>query len=68
MFLDPSESKTLIQKTGIYLTILFDVLRGEKAKCSKSILDDDCNETIVICVDQLTRIVNGAKETVATSI
>lgn len=66
--LNPLKSKTLIQKTGIDLAILFNVFRREKAKCAESILNDDCNEAIVICVDQLTGIIDCAKETVTTSI
>ena len=66
--LNPLKSKTLIQKTGIELAIPFNVFRREKAECAESVLDDNCNEAIVICVDQLTRIIDCAEKTVATPI
>ena len=68
MRLNPLESEPLIQETGVELPVLFNVFGREKAKCAESILDDDGNEAIVVGVDQLTGIVNRAKETVTTSI
>ena len=48
--LNPSKGETLIQKTGIQLTISLNVFGREKAKCAKSILDLDRNEAISIRV------------------
>lgn len=68
MLLDPFDGISLIEKTGVQLALGLDFGRGQEAKCTKSILDLDDDELVVVGVDPYAGVIDGSEELVASAI
>jgi hypothetical protein len=68
MLLYPFEGESLIEESGVRLSMPLDLLRREEPKCPKPILDLDGYELIVVRIYQRTWIVCRSKQPISTTI